>query len=141
MKTVKVNTTISHSLELLSNLIRGLNVADIEQMQLNAMSDGTRALVQFKGMLYSLEARPLFEAVDESPTKPTLQHIWNNEVNHCHEKECDECDSCEVDDGDFHSPPMAECTETDAICCPAAARVYGHFMREYDEQMESINHV
>jgi len=145
MKTTKTDNIVSHSLELLSNMIRGINSGDIDQMQINAMSDGTRGLVQFRDMLYSIEVRPLFEKVAKDD-KPTLRHVFLNDVDICDEPECDGCEHQQYDAGnpDIESntccPPSYECVCTEESECPAAVRKLEDLMDDYDAENETGNY-
>jgi len=78
--------------------------------------------------------------------KPTLRHIFLNEVKDCDEPECEQCEWHEHDEGcsDIESntccPPSSECTNGDENDCDAAERIFNNFMDDYLELKESLNH-
>ena len=66
MKTKKLDTLTSHSLELASDMLRGTNTGDIKQLQIQSCSDGMIATAQYKGMIYTIHIKPTFTVLDES---------------------------------------------------------------------------
>ncbi len=137
MNTKPMDTTISHSIQLTTDLIRGKGA---DQVLMTSMTDGTRALVEHgeDGMLYSIEVRPLFV----KRVAPTLPWVWQNKIEGCDENECDECSYYDYTPAHITGlpedcyPAESECTCEDAQDCPAALRKFENYLDDWDEEHE-----
>ncbi len=139
-KTKPLGTSVVHHTSLIMDLIDGRNNAEIKMLLQTGMNDGARALVDYKGSIYSIEVKPTYEAVDN--TVPTLKHVFLNDTDHQNENECDGCHYLEHDagDSDINSntccPPSCECVCEDENECPAAIRIHKNMLDEYDAEHE-----
>ncbi len=137
MNTTKLNTTISHSIQLTTDLIRGKGA---DQVLMTSIKDGTRALVEYgeDGMLYSIEVRPLFV----KRVVPNLEWVWQNKIEACDENECVECTSLDGTPAHINDlpencyPAEEDCTCEDADQCPAALRKFEDYLDDWDVEHE-----